>query len=272
MEAAVANYAGYRAGDDRWMLGRFVVPAARLDELAAAAVSLLPPAGAEPWPISALLGEEAALDLDRVAAFNAQHRGRAVVDAVELRATTSAEIELVATALAGATDPLEAYVEVPLDPDPSPLLAAVVAAGLRAKARTGGVIASAIPSSDALARFLVACATLSLPLKATAGLHHPLRAEYRLTYAPDAPRGTMYGFVNVFLASALARAGVDQAGVRAALEERDPTSFAFDDTGVSWRDARIGVADLRAARAHASAFGSCSFDEPTTELRALGWL
>jgi len=35
MEAAVQNYAKYHNGDLNWMLGRFIVPAGRLDEFAA---------------------------------------------------------------------------------------------------------------------------------------------------------------------------------------------------------------------------------------------
>ncbi len=273
MADAVAGYARYRAGRDAWMLGRFVVPAVRLAEFEAAAGALLPGAGGAPWQLSALVGPGVAADARVVAEFNARCAGRAVVDAVELRASSAAEVRDAAAALAaGLPSGVDAYVEVPLDPDPAPLLAAVAAAGLRAKARTGGLTAAAFPSSASLARFLAVCAAARLPLKATAGLHHPVRAEYRLTYEDGAPRGTMYGFVNVFVAAALARAGASSGTVLGVLEERDPGAFAFDDAGAGWRDARLDLADLRAGREHAAAFGSCSFEEPAADLRALGWL
>ena len=41
------------------------------------------------------------------------------------------------------------------------------------------------------------------------GLHHPIRAERALTYAPDSPRATMHGFLNVFAAAAFAWHGMD---------------------------------------------------------------
>ena len=45
----------------------------------------------------------------------------------------------------------------------------------------------AFPATGDLLRFLRAASAHRVPFKATAGLHHPLRAEYRLTYEPDSP-------------------------------------------------------------------------------------
>ena len=91
---------------------------------------------------------------------------------------------------------------------PAPLVAAIARRGGRAKMRTGGVTAEAFPTAAQVLRFLRACTEARVPFKATAGLHHPLRAEYRLTYAPDSPRGTMFGFLNVFLTAVLLRHGL----------------------------------------------------------------
>lgn len=49
MQAAVRNYAAYRAGPHAWMLGRFVVPLSRLDEFRAAG-------GSPDWPLAVLDG------------------------------------------------------------------------------------------------------------------------------------------------------------------------------------------------------------------------
>ena len=55
MAETVGNYASYLAGEHAWMLGRIVVPAARLDEFEAAASALLPRnEGDEPWQLSGL--------------------------------------------------------------------------------------------------------------------------------------------------------------------------------------------------------------------------
>ena len=49
MRPALENYARYRSGPDAWALGRFVVPAGRLDEFEAASPACCPRASEEPW-------------------------------------------------------------------------------------------------------------------------------------------------------------------------------------------------------------------------------
>ena len=48
----------------------------------------------------------------------------------------------------------QAYVEIPIDRDPAPLIAAIGRAGGRAKVRTGGVTADAFPAAGDLVRFI----------------------------------------------------------------------------------------------------------------------
>lgn len=267
---AVRRFAGYRAGAERWMLARFVLPAGRLDAFAEAAAAHQ---GAEggPWRLSALVGPDVEGDLARIARFNAAARaGGSVVDAVEARAGAPADVARLAALVPRS---LATYVELPAAPDPAPLVAALREGGLRAKLRTGGVTADAFPAPARVVAFLAACAAAEVPCKLTAGLHHPLCGDYALTYAPDSPRGAMLGFVNAFVAALLLRegAGADVAGL--ALRESDAAAFAFDDDALRWRDRTIPtarVADGRARLAHS--FGSCSFEEPASELRAMGWL
>jgi hypothetical protein len=118
-----------------------------------------------------------------------------------------------------------------------------------------------------VARFIQRCIAHSLSFKATAGLHHAWRAEYRLTYAPDAPRAAMFGFLNVLLATAAAHAGLPAADTLGFLEERDPHAVRFDSDGAYWRNQALPNAVLRQARDSMTSFGSCSFREPVAELR-----
>ena len=112
-----------------------------------------------------------------------------------------------------------------------------------------------------------------VPFKATAGLHHPLRAEYRLTYEPGSACGTMFGFLNLFLAAAFMGAGLDDAAAERLLEERDRTAFHFDAEGVEWRGRRLDLDRIRRTRESAIiSFGSCSFIEPIGDLQSLGLL
>ena len=137
--------------------------------------------------------------------------------------------------------------------------------------RTGGTAADAFPSPQDVLRFMKACLTAGVPFKATAGLHHPLRAEYALTYAADAPRGTMFGYLNVFLAAAWLAAGLADEPALALLEERDPSAFALEDEGVRWNDRVLTGTELARARERViMGFGSCSFREPLDDAAALG--
>jgi hypothetical protein len=65
MTEAVHCYARYRRSADAWMLGRFIVPASRLDELDAAGSSLArAERGDTPWRISAIIGAQVAGDVE----------------------------------------------------------------------------------------------------------------------------------------------------------------------------------------------------------------
>lgn len=135
------------------------------------------------------------------------------------------------------------------------------------KLRTGGVSADAFPSSAQIARALVTAARHQLPIKFTAGLHHPIR-QFR-----DEVKTKMHGFLNVLGAAVLAAEHqwhVDQA--MAMLDDEDPRSFAFTDNFFAWRDWKIDTERLQHRRTLVRSFGSCSFDEPRDDLRALGLL
>jgi hypothetical protein len=260
MDEAVANYAAYLAGTDAWALGRFVLPVARVDEFTRAAAAHHRGA---PWRLAVLA---ALADADAVGALNTRLAGLAVVDTVESRAATEREVRALAPLAADAL----LYVEIPVHDDPEALVAALAHSGLRAKIRTGGVTPDAFPRPGHVARFLACCARYGVPFKATAGLHHPLRGDYALTYEAQSPRGVMFGYLNVFLAASLARRGLPPADLAQLLDERDPAAFHVTNTNVTWRNNTIDLATLEADRAQfAVSFGSCSFREPLDDLSAL---
>jgi hypothetical protein len=225
--------------------------------------------------LSAVFGADIAGDVDRVRAFNATygpgHDGWAgQVESVELRATTADQID---AAMRVVPEDFDRFVEIPTDGDVRALVRAIAAADAFAKVRTGGTVADAFPATSNLVRFLAACVAEDVPFKATAGLHHPVRGEYPLTYAPGSARTTMYGFLNVLLAAAFLRAGETEAVAREVLEEQQPAAFTFDEAGVSWRGRRLSPVQLATSRDRAvRSFGSCSFREPIDDLTSLGLL
>jgi hypothetical protein len=285
LEQAVRSYAQYRQEADHWMLGRFICPAARLADLAALLPTLQ--TGAAPWPLS-VLGRGGAsradfragldADLRDLAAFRQAHAGLATVDVLELRLPADADAELVGetvTRLEALPASVACYLEVAPGADWEMRGAAIIAAlansrGSRLlgfKLRCGGLEASAFPSAERIAFVLQRCAEHAVPLKATAGLHHPLPRF------DSALQATMHGFLNLFAAGVFRSLGpVEAQTLVQLLHDDQPGHFAFTD-GLRWQELRATPEQIaRARQSDVVSFGSCSFDEPREDLRELGWL
>jgi hypothetical protein len=262
MDAAAGRYALYHASTHAWMLGRFVVPVARLDELAHA-MGRIDRAQGNPWRLSALVGADHAADVAAALAFNAA-KHHAVVDAFEVRASSPDEIR----AIAGVVPPsVKTYVEIPIEDDPRELVSTLAAVKLRAKMRTGGVVPGSIPPAEHVARFIRACYSANVGFKATAGLHHPLRGEHGLTYESGAPRGVMHGFLNVFLAAAFHYNGLTQRDALDLLNATSLDGIEMNDDTINWREYVVTRDEISTVRRRfATAFGSCSFTEPVEDL------
>ena len=257
VQAAARHYAQYRAGEDKWMLGRFVVGVAKLPELRSFVASTKP---VEPWPITVVVPDAAAATAVLRGVDDAALR----IESVEVRVQNPADIALVARA---APKTREVYLEIPLDGSLATMLDAIAAARLRAKVRAGGLTADAFPSTDQLVVFIRGCIERNIPFKATAGLHHPLRGSYRLSYDAGAPLGEMYGYLNVFLAAAFMKVGLSDTEAAVLLTESDASAFSIEDGAIRWHDHTVDVETLRSTRSRlATSFGSCSFREPVDEL------
>ena len=271
LRTTVANHERYACSPERWMLGRLVVPLSRLDEVAdALARSPAPPRN---WAIAALAGAGDCLDTV-VAAIDRFHASAATAGVIISAIETTLSGPDAVRPLAGHLVTLDRFVEIPLDPTRDTWLDAVAAAGCSAKIRTGGVTADRFPSPASLASLLEACARRGLPLKATAGLHHAMRDAYRLTYDAGSPTAVMHGFLNLLVAALLVRTGAGTAAdAQRALEVRDPREFTLDEDTIRWQGHAFTADACADTRTHLlRSVGSCSFEEPVADLRALGWL
>jgi hypothetical protein len=270
MEESVVNYAKYRLSDENWMLGRFVVPVARLDELRETASQFVEREG-DPWRVSALAAEDIYDTFKRLTRFNEQNKGGFIVDSLEVKANTVSKIENTVDAL---PDGVTAYFEVGLGQNFAELLATLAIDRQHAKIRTGGVKPDDFPRSRDIIRFVRTCLAGNVPFKATAGLHHPIRCYRPLTYSEGGPSGTMHGFLNLFLTTGFARESYKPDTLEELMEEEFGEVFQFDDLGVTWRGENFlsnwHLERLRRLGIHS--FGSCSFEEPVEDLKALGLL
>jgi hypothetical protein len=122
-------------------------------------------------------------------------------------------------------------------------------------------IRTADATSQQVADFVLLAASMRLPFKATAGLHHPIRSL------------SMHGFLNVFAAAAFAWHGADRTFILDMIDDQEARAFEFTNDALLWRGHALSTAQIEAARRDfAHSFGSCSFEEPISDLRTLGLL
>lgn len=297
MQGSVENYARDRAGPHARMLGRFICPASRLGEFSKAASPLLPGTFAtsgyreharggemsEPWLLSVLVdgatGEDAVggmmRDLEAIQAFNLRHahedHGLAVIDTIEVKPPTPDFIDEVIEEIPESIFP---FFEIPAEGDARGFIAALPGHAAGAKIRTGGVTEDAFPTAQRVALFIDACRLAEIAFKATAGLHHPVRGQYPLTYEKGCAKGTMFGFLNVFVAAVMAHTHeLEPEELAKCLGETNAGAFAFSDAGVAWGSRKATPEQITKARGEfAVSFGSCSFEEPVADLKAMGLL
>lgn len=258
LQATVKNYAEYRAGRDAWALGRLVLPAAKLAEFAARW-----PRYVADWPISLLVGADYDMEMRLAVDVGLQ------LDVVESK---PAKLEDIAEIRRRMPSDGLLFVESPQGCSSQKLIGAAADAGACAKVRTGGVVAEAIPAGSSVAAFLAACARRHVRLKATAGLHHAVRGEHRLTYEPQSASACMHGFVNFFVAATMARNGANEAEIEAILGDGESRNFSAGVDGLHWRGQMFSLEEIREMREFAISFGSCSFEEPMGEMRGMGWV
>lgn len=133
------------------------------------------------------------------------------------------------------------------------------------KLRTGGIEASAFPSPEQVAYTIKTCLDHQIPMKCTAGLHHPVR-HFR-----DEVGTKMHGFLNIFCAGAIAiRHNISEHEMIKLVEEEDPSAIKFTDECFTWDNYEISIEDIEYSRkALLISYGSCSFDEPIDDLKNL---
>jgi hypothetical protein len=257
LQTTVGSYEACRAGGDAWALGRLILPVSAVAEFADRW-----PEYVRQWPIALLLSERFEEEIRVALGFGL------AVDVVECRLERVERIAEVRRLIPKAM----VFVETP-GGEMDAWLDGIAAERVCAKVRTGGVTAKAIPVVPDLAGFLVGCARRGLRFKATAGLHHAIRAERALTYEPGSARAGMHGFVNFFVAAAVAYEGGDAAEVECALAEDQAASFRVDEDAIWWRERGFSPEQMERVRERfAMSFGSCSFTEPLEEMRGMGWM
>lgn len=304
MDEAVRNYLRYRNEPDEWMLSRFICPAVRLRELDKYRDNFRSFEKPLRFSILGRGGESInefltglTSDIHSIQEFKEYQRGAVIVDAYEVKlptelidksnpSLTTEVLNRVAESIESAIpDSLTAFYEGVSSANWEQTVEALIAgisehnratrqkgrgkyetAGY--KLRCGGVDASAYPAPGQVAHGIHLCKQYQVPLKATAGLHHPLR------HFNQADRVMMHGFLNLFGAGILAQHHPLSVGeIKNILEDEDARNFVFEGAEFRWKNLTVAAEQIQNARNRlVISFGSCSFDEPRQDLRSLGYL
>lgn len=271
LSEAVDEFLGIVHGPNKWLVDRFACPVGKLPELAIE----LAEHPDEPFVPVAVIGTvqpdhkhwKHGLEHDAavMTKFVQAAENHAEIQAYEVRLPDHAHVTEYVSELRPFAN-IDLFAELPWSPEmPSSLAMLAEAEVASAKARTGGIEASAFPSAADLAGFIQQCVQLDLGFKLTAGLHHPLPTR-------DEKLGvTMHGFLNVLAATAFASSeDLSTRELEEVLRETAPNAFGFKRDSLTWREHRASLDDVEFARTLFFSFGSCSVQEPVDGLAAIG--
>ena len=260
MPAAVSGHAGYRRSWYAGLVARFVCPAGRLAELDAALAEFdAAPVGFDAAPVGFDAGRSPEISVTvpgghaelAAALATAEDHPRLRLAAVELP-VPAADLATALDDLTGAAGRgLTVFAEVPVAEVTAELGTALRTAGLGLKLRTGGTTATAFPGTGPLAAAIEAAVAAGVRFKCTAGLHNAVAHD------DPATGWSHHGFLNVLLAVHAAQTG--RAAPAALLADRDGGALA-EQAGA------LSAAEVAAVRARFASIGSCSIEEPLTDL------
>ena len=269
IETALRNFAGYLESEDGWMLGRYVVPAAQLNRV------VLHPGFRCSVVVSPGVSRE---ELEQLRAFT----GR--VEMMETRLAdiagspdqVSDQLLRLKTRLGQAgLQGVQLFVEAGSAEPAAAAIAAFNSSGsggeiignVGYKLRCGGVEKQAFPTPERVAEVIGICRGHDIPMKFTAGMHHPL-----YNYSPEI--GIMqHGFINIFSAALLVwgcNLSIDE--IVKCLHDETARHFHFTEESFSWHGKTISASEIKKLRrSKVISFGSCSFAEPVEGLHLLGF-
>lgn len=279
IDNSLNNYADYIKSDDKWMMSQFIIPVSRLHEISTKSMDNF----SEAFPLSlSLISGNIINEFNLVNQFLDTFQSKVVFSGYESRisdlATFSQSLVNVHQLCKSQNLDFNAFHEV----SPSDnwvvemnkavsLISAFNAdykTNIGLKLRCGGIDANMFPSAENIGHTILACKYAHLPMKFTAGLHHPIR------HYNESIQAEMYGFFNVFIGGMVAhKFDVELDILIGILLDEKPENFIFDENGLCWKNYSISNQEIQKYRQESFiSYGSCSFNEPREDLQQLGLL
>ncbi|MBA4537501.1 hypothetical protein H1Z61_10245 [Bacillus aquiflavi] len=279
---AIENYANYINSNDSWMLGPFIIPVAKINELPHYRELFLNKKALELSVVGRKSSDEEQCfvqfreDLKLIHHFSRENSDWSNVKVYEIPLPPIVPTNnLIKEASTGAKElGMKVYCELTmLNGDNwlnnlSSTLDVISEFNSRhkekvgVKLRAGGIKAEMFPSTEKVASVIALCRDLNLPIKFTAGLHHPVRM-YR-----EEVKTKMHGFLNIFLSGMLAyHFNLNKKIIEEIISDENIEHFMIKNDSLAWKHFCITAQEMKELRNHSlCSFGSCSFDEPKDEL------
>jgi hypothetical protein len=119
------------------------------------------------------------------------------------------------------------------------------------KLRTGGLDPNAFPTTHVVAEVLAGVRDRQIPLKFTAGLHHPIQ------HWDDNLKVARHGFIDLLMAGLLGHAyHLPRENIEAIVRDEKSSNFTFNDGVARWLDLPLRAEVIRELRPRVSGFGS----------------
>ncbi|MFY0684064.1 MAG: hypothetical protein JXR20_05890 [Balneola sp.] len=302
LNEAFNKYIEHSSSKESWMLSKFVVGTNRLDDL----IGLINNSDKAPQPFDLTVvaapstnAEEfrTVVSKTKEQILSIQEKSNKLIKALSLEIKLPSEltydeaellslIDLTASSMNSASElPEQVFFEIPgfefLPSHIEPLTRAISTHNEESeknelanylysgfKIRCGGVEAFQFPPISYLTTAIHIATINNTPTKFTAGLHHPIR------HFNDSVQTKMHGFLNVFGASILARAGqLSENEIHEMIADETADNFAFTEDAFQWKSHSVEMDQIQKLRTlSVTSFGSCSFDEPVEDLQELNLL
>ena len=283
---AFHNYIFYIQGEYKWMLNKFIIPAKKLGELSEL-ISEMRINNQIPFSVLGTSGEtisdfnkNLSNDIKNIIEFKNKNGELVNVDVFEVRPPKEVLEEEnnddMLDLMIGVSTELEKaigksipiFYEAALADDYESIIIRVAETiasldnNCGFKLRTGGTDALAFPKPEQIAFAIMTCCEFNVPMKCTAGLHHPIR------HFNESVSAYMHGFFNVFGGGILAYTNnLDEMELLDILNDEDPYEFVFKEDGFEWNEIQVSNSQIKEVREKFMiSYGSCSFDEPIEDL------
>ena len=274
---ALNNYRKYIDCEDSWMMSQFIIPLNDLKNISVKDMELFD----DSFPLDlSILSGNLANDIEKLNSFKNLYPNKVKFSGLETRISNLDELLDLLTSTNSTIKNnnlnLSSFFELPYCENWLVKMENAIntiskfnklnQTNFGFKLRCGGIKADMFPEPSFVSNAILSCIKNEVPMKFTAGLHHPVR------HFNDSVNTKMYGFFNIFIGGMLAQKfNLNFNQLVEILTDEDEANFIFNEDEFRWKNYKIKNEEIEQYRSkNFISYGSCSFDEPREDLTNLG--